>query len=86
MIWTGHHSLFVGEPQDTAFFDDLVWAETPGRAVQLIEEGYAALLPEEGDWQERVRDTLGLLGASLDHIEWVVRTARRVNEPSRRPN
>jgi hypothetical protein len=70
----------VGEPADLVYFDDLRWAGTPGAAVSLIEEGHAALLPEDGNWQERVGDTLALLGASPEHIAWVLRMAQRVNE------
>jgi hypothetical protein len=72
-------SLFAGDRSDLVWFNDLRWAQTVGAAVRIILEGDAALLPLD-DWRDQARDVLGLLGADGDHIEWVIRTACRVNE------
>jgi hypothetical protein len=78
------HNLFVGKQEDLVWMDDLRWANTGIEAAQLIERGYAALLPEKEGWEAQVRDALVLLGASEDHIEWCFRWQRRVNERSYR--
>jgi hypothetical protein len=72
-------SLFAGTPQDVVWFGDLHWADTVGEAVAIIEDGQSALISRE-NWQEKVRDILGLLGAPPHTIEWAISTAPRVNE------
>ena len=74
-------SLFAGDRNDLVWFDDRRWAQTVGEAVRIILAGDAALR-SLGDWHDRARDVLGLLGADGDHIEWVIQNARRVNEVS----
>jgi hypothetical protein len=72
-------SLFAGQPEDAVCLNDLIWAGAVGEAVKLIEDGRCALLAYE-NWQEQARDVLGLLGASQEHISWLIATAPRVNE------
>jgi hypothetical protein len=78
MIWCTHN-IFVGEPADLVWLDGLEWAGTTADAARIILSGNSVLLPYD-DWRTRVSDLLGLLGASPDHIQWVLRTARRCNE------
>jgi len=60
--------LFLGDPEDAVWLDDITPVATSGEAVDLILNGHGALLPK-GDWTSAgaVLTTLGC------DDEWIAR-------------
>lgn len=73
-------AMFAGTPRDVVWFDDLVWAETPEEAFQVIRHDGRSALLDVDNWQDQAGEVLKLLVADTDHITGALSTAARVNE------
>jgi hypothetical protein len=60
-------SLFAGEPFEVDRLRDLVYVETAGEAIAVIEGGKSALIPLEG-WKEATREVLRSFDCDDDWI------------------
>jgi hypothetical protein len=43
-----------------------------GEAVRIIRGGQSALMADEPGWKEQCSDVLGVLGADIQQIGWVM--------------